>query len=481
VSRHPTDHQGPDRGRRDATAAPREPVADPRETAPDRRGTGAEREAPPSAERPSKGPTPASPVDALLTPPDPAGNGPGEPTQGLPVNLTALAGGRYVLGRQLGAGGMGIVRTAHDEVLHRAVAVKLLADNLAADPEARERFLREARAAARIHDPHVVTVYDVGDEAGRPYLVMELVDGPSFADILATEGKLDPHEVVEVAAQALAGIARAHDADLLHRDVKPGNLLRHPDGTVKVTDFGVVEAADAPGLTRTGFVIGTRSYLAPERRRGRPADRRTDLYALGATLVELLTGRSPAEDASAELPEEVPLALARLVGMLLAEDPDDRPATAEEALEVLAGGGASTAEETTRAIDDRATIDAERLAAGTTDEGPRLSGTARPASRDPGDNDTAGRTEVLPVEPEPVEPEPADAEPDGAPILPWRTVLIVGVALLAIAVILQLSTGDGADEGADDTAPGGVERVQDDPETTARNLAEWLRDRADEG
>jgi eukaryotic-like serine/threonine-protein kinase len=249
-------------------------------------------------------PTQASSVDDLLTPPDDAG---GEPTQGLPVHLHTLANGRYVLGRQLGAGGMGIVRAAHDELLHRDVAVKLLADNLAADPEARERFLREARAAARIHDPHVVAVHDVGDEAGRPYLVMELVDGPSLADVLATDGKLAPHEVVEVAAQALAGIASAHRADLLHRDVKPGNLLRHPDGTIKVTDFGVAEAADVPGLTRTGFVIGTRSYLAPERRRGLPADARTDLYALGATLVELLTGRPPSdEDPPYELPEGIP-------------------------------------------------------------------------------------------------------------------------------------------------------------------------------
>jgi hypothetical protein len=456
-----------------AAGAGRDTPRTPAETAPDRRETAAD---------PSERPTPA-PVDALLTPPGGGEGGAGEPTQGLPVHLTALADGRYVLGRQLGAGGMGVVRTAHDEVLHREVAVKLLADNLAADPEARERFLREARAAARIHDPHVVTVYDVGDESGRPYLVMELVDGPSFADVLATQGKLDPEEVVEVAAQALAGIARAHDADLLHRDVKPGNLLRHPDGTVKVTDFGVAEAADAPGLTRTGFVIGTRSYLAPERRRGRPADRRTDLYALGATLVELLTGRPPSEDEPVDLSDDVPLGLAQLVGALLAEDPDHRPATAEDALEILAGRGDHTAAQATEAIDGRAVVDAEALAAGSTDEQPAgaagsagFAGSASTASPDSASPARAERTETLPVE-----AAVADDEPSGSPVLPWRIVVLIGVALLALAVLLQLTTG--GDEGDDvpEDEGTGVERVEEDPETTARNLAEWLRDRAADG
>jgi hypothetical protein len=410
-----------------------------------------------------------SPVDALLTPPGSSRTG--EATQGLPVHLETLAGGRYVLRRQLGAGGMGIVRVAHDEVLHREVAVKLLADNLATDTEARERFLREARAAARIHDPHVVAVHDVGDEAGRPYLVMELVDGPSLADVLATEGKLDPHEVVEIAAQALAGIARAHDAGLLHRDVKPGNLLRHPDGTIKVTDFGVAEAADAPGLTRTGFVIGTRSYLAPERRRGASADARTDLYALGATLVELLTGRPPGDEPP-ELPDDTPTGLARLVRTLLAEDPDDRPADTQEALEILAGDGGTTAEQATRAIDD------EALAAATVAlEPPSAEAVSPPA---------ASTTEQLPVQRDAEEP----AARDGSS-LPWRALALVGLALVVLFVVLQLATGGGEEPG-EGTAPQEdaeaeadtgadlppVERVEDDAETTARNLADWLRERS---
>jgi eukaryotic-like serine/threonine-protein kinase len=427
---------------------------------------------PPAERAPSDEPTQAAPVEALLTPPDHLTGG-GEPTQGLPVNLTSLAQGRYVLGRQLGAGGMGIVRAAYDEVLHRDVAVKLLADNLAADAEARERFLREARAAARIHDPHVVAVHDVGDEAGRPFLVMELVDGPSLADVLATQGRLGPTETVEVAAQALAGLARAHEAGLLHRDVKPGNLLCHPDGTLKVTDFGVAEAADTPGLTRTGFVIGTRSYLAPERRRGRPADARTDLYALGATLVELLTGRPPVDDEPFELPDETPAGLTKLVGSLLAEDPDDRPVSAEDALGVLMGAGRTTAADAAAAI---------------------ATGSAMTTT-------ASEHTAVLPVEPSPA--VSADTPNDGdegpapmpepgvqdRPVIPWRTVLIIGIALLAIVLAFQLLAG--GEDAASGAAPAGdgqqqdgagdlpdvdpVERVDDDPEATARNLAEWIR------
>jgi hypothetical protein len=445
-------------------------------------------------QRPPTGaePTAPSPVRDLLTPPDLA-PGAGQPTPGLPVQLTTLADERYRLGRQLGAGGMGIVRAARDEVLQREVAVKLLADNLASDPEARERFLREARAAARIHDPHVVAVHDVGDESGRPYLVMELVDGPSLADVLATEGPLDFHEVVEVAAQALAGLARAHQAELLHRDIKPGNLLRDPEGTIKVTDFGVAEAADSTNLTRTGFVIGTRSYLAPERRRGQPADVRTDLYALGATLLELLTGRPPDDDAT-ELPDDLPVGLRRLVAGLLTEDPADRPGSAEEALDVLAGSGRATAEEAARAIDDDAVVPAESVA--------------------------AGRTQVLPVEPDPdADPGPPDPDPDrtaasdGArglppasdgrdgPERPWRVVVVAGLALLAVVLVVRLATG-GAGTPNEPTAPGTevedartdvtdgdgagadlapVERADGDDEATARNLADWLRERAPEG
>ncbi len=256
------------------------------------------------------------------------------------MSIDTLADRRYELAELLGSGGMGLVHRAHDTRLGRDVAIKLLADNLAQDADARERFSREARAAARLSHPHVVQVFDVGEEDGRPYLVMELVDGPSLATVLDVEGTLAAGEVITVAEQSLMAVGAAHDAGLLHRDLKPGNLMRAADGTVKVTDFGVAEVAEAPGLTRSGVVLGTLPYLAPERLTGAPATPRTDLYGLGATLLQLLTGQPPsATDGSpgtAAL-DTVPPPLAMLLHRCLAPDAANRPSSTGEALAILRG------------------------------------------------------------------------------------------------------------------------------------------------
>lgn len=380
------------------------------------------------------------------------GPGPGEanqPTRRLPTTAGTLGGGRYVLGPLLGSGGMGLVRRARDERLHRDVAVKLLADNLAADRDARERFLREARAAARISDPHVVVVHDVGEEDGRPYLVMELVAGPSLADVLVSDGPLPPGDVLDVARATLAGLARAHAAGVLHRDVKPGNLLRTPDGRIKVTDLGVAEAADVPSLTRTGFVVGTRPYLAPERRSGGPASVATDLWALGATLVELLTGEPPGDEPTLPaLPTGTPPELAALIARLLAAEPAARPADAVAAAAILATPAhhPSAAREHTAVLpaDDVDTIVVEGL----TD----------------GDHAQIGHRRSW--------------------SLPWRglrsarpAVAIAAVGLLAALTVWKLADGLGSDAAATAPldAPARVERVEGDPATTARNLADWLR------
>jgi eukaryotic-like serine/threonine-protein kinase len=380
----------------------------------------------------------------------------GPPTQPVPAGPETLAEGRYVLGDRLGVGGMGLVLQATDDLLHREVAVKLLADNLAADADARERFLREARSAARITDPHVVAVFDVGEEAGRPYLVMELVEGPSLADTLATDGPFAPEEVADVAADALAGLARAHDAGLLHRDLKPANLLRAPDGTVKVADFGVAEAADAPGLTRTGLVIGTRSYLAPERAAGQPATVRTDLFALGATLLELLTGRPPGGgDPLDDLRsvDGLPAGLSLLLDRTLTTDPQLRPASAEAALALLAG----------EVPTDTAPLGAHtRVLPADADEGP-------PSTPPPGAADPAATTMATPAT-EPVPAETTAGAPAGGFALPWRTVAGIALVLLLVALGFQLLAGDDAE-----IDPAGVERVED-PAETARNLGEWLRE-----
>lgn len=386
------------------------------------------------------------------------------PTQPLPSEPGTLADGRYRLHTRLGAGGMGLVVQATDTRLHREVAIKLLADNLAADETVRERFLREARAAASLSDPHVVQVHDVDEDDGRPYLVMELVEGPSLGDVLAAEGPRDAHEVTDVAADALAGISRAHEKGLLHRDIKPGNLLRTPTGVVKVTDFGVAHAGDSPQLTRTGMVIGTAPYLAPERRGGEPATVRTDLYALGATLYELLSGRPPeGERAMDELEAEVPGTLRHLIERLLAADPQQRPASAEHALALLAGE-VTPPERTASAP---ASTGSASAAAGAGADDPPSGGATAVAPDPAGPREGGSQTAVL---------DPGDeatTSPDArrAPV-PWGVVVAVAVGLLLVAVAFQ-----GLRDEDPEPAPTGVERT-DEPVETARNLAEWLRERA---
>ena len=203
--------------------------------------------------------------------------------------------GRYEVERTLGRGGMATVYLAHDTVLGRPVALKVLAEHLAGDESFRARFLREARLAARIAHPNVVQVYDAGgDEAGL-FIAMEYVDGESLAEELARRGRLSAGEVVDLGRQLAAALAAAHAAGLVHRDVKPPNVLRARDGTVKLGDFGIAHSHDSTALTAHGSVLGTAAYLAPEQARAEPVTGAADLYALGVVLYEALTGRWPHE------------------------------------------------------------------------------------------------------------------------------------------------------------------------------------------
>jgi serine/threonine-protein kinase len=186
---------------------------------------------------------------------------------------------------------MAVVQLAHDRELDRPVAIKLLADNLAGDPGFRLRFLREGQIAARLSHPNVVQVFDVGDEGGRPYIVMEYVEGETLAERLVRLGRLPPAEVVDLGLQVAAGLAHAHAAGLVHRDVNPRNLLLRRDGTVKIADFGIARPLDDSGLTQTGAVLGTMAYLAPEQARGLEVTTAVDCYALGAVLYEAVGGR----------------------------------------------------------------------------------------------------------------------------------------------------------------------------------------------
>ncbi|MGI8421086.1 MAG: serine/threonine-protein kinase [Gaiellaceae bacterium] len=201
-----------------------------------------------------------------------------------------LGNGRYRIEGPLGQGGMALVLRAHDEELHRPVAVKLLSDAFVDDPSLRGRFVREARLAARLGHPNVVAVFDAGEEDDQPYIVMELVEGRTAADL---ETPLTPSEVVALGVQACAGLAHAHAAGLVHRDIKPQNLLVRDDGTLKIADFGIAHATEATRLTEIGTILGTAAYLAPETLLGEEVGAPADVYGLGAVLYELLTGRPP--------------------------------------------------------------------------------------------------------------------------------------------------------------------------------------------
>jgi serine/threonine protein kinase len=260
--------------------------------------------------------------------------------------------GRYQTGERLGSGGMSNVYRATDLILERTVAVKVLAEHLSDDERFVARFRREALAVAKLIHPNIVQVYDTGVDEGRHYIVMECVDGRSGAQILQRSGPVGPEIAAEIGIQACAGLDYAHRRGIIHRDVKPGNLMivGGPVGggemTVKLTDFGIARAIEQTRITQVGSVVGTAAYLAPEQVRGEEATPATDVYALGVVLYQFLTGRLPYEGSSlAELAvrqqnekplppstynNEVPETLSGAVLRALEGDPNRRYASADE-------------------------------------------------------------------------------------------------------------------------------------------------------
>jgi eukaryotic-like serine/threonine-protein kinase len=379
---------------------------------------------------------------------------------------TRLLAGRYRLDRLLGEGGMASVWEAHDERLGRDVAIKVVRPD-ATDPAAVARFDREARVVAGLRHPGVVLVHDYGVDDGSPFLVMELLPGPSLARVVVDDAPLEVGRATAYVREAAGALASAHAAGVVHRDVKPGNLVLDAHGRVRVVDFGIarVERETDATLTAAGHVVGSAAYLAPEQAAGVPVDHRADLYSLGCVLVALLTGRPPfsgdspvavaAQHLHADPPDlavlrpDVPAHLARLAQDLLSKEPGRRPATAQEVVERL--GDVATADDATAvvptaaihrpAVDER--LDTRRVALGAAavvalvgllvaaaalgflpggdDPGAdaaRPAGTPPVVEEEPAaeptsepDPDAAAGAEPAPVEEEPVEEEPVEEEP----------------------------------------------------------------------
>src|SRR4051794_23282701 len=250
-------------------------------------------------------------------------------------------GGRDQLANRVAIGGMGEVWEATDLVIGRTVAIKILKDEYLGDPGFLERFRAEARHAALVNHEGIANVFDYGEEDGSAYLVMELVPGEALSTILEREHVLSTDKVLDIVAQTAAALQAAHAAGLVHRDIKPGNLLITPDGRVKITDFGIARIADQVPLTATGQVMGTVQYLSPEQASGHPASPTTDIYSLGIVAYEALAGRRPftgesqvaiamaqINETPPELPATVPQPVRNLVMACIAKSPSERPASA---------------------------------------------------------------------------------------------------------------------------------------------------------
>jgi eukaryotic-like serine/threonine-protein kinase len=402
--------------------------------------------------------------------------------------------GRYQLGDRLGSGGMSTVYKAVDRVLERTVAVKVLAEHLSDDDKFVARFRREALAVAKLIHPNIVQVYDTGVDDARHYIVMEYVEGRSGAQLLQSRGRLGPEAAVEIGVQSCAGLEYAHRQGIIHRDVKPGNLMviggpagrrgapptdaPTEDMTVKLTDFGIARAAEQTRLTQVGSVVGTAAYLAPEQARGEEATPAADVYALGVVIYQLLTGRLPWEGTSlAELAirrenerplppssydSEVPETLSTAVLRALESDPAHRYTTARELSSALRTGMTGTeppladTEAATHAMTGPPTDATRRMPTEPTTAPTRRAPAPRPAPR----------------------PRPRPAAP--APAAPRRStwsrirglvglLLVILILAAIIATIVLVTTNAGQNTG-----PG--ELIKDSIQDTVKAAEDFIRD-----
>jgi serine/threonine protein kinase len=394
------------------------------------------------------------------------------PTSGITL------GGRFELTERIAIGGMGEVWKARDQILGRVVAIKILKEEYSGDPAFLNRFRAEARHTALLNHEGIANVFDYGEEGGSAYLVMELVPGQPLSAVIEKEQVLSPDRTLSIVGQTATALAVAHRQGLVHRDVKPGNILVLPDGRVKITDFGIARLADQGPLTATGQVMGTAQYLAPEQATGQPATGSSDIYALGVIGYELLAGRRPfsgesqiaialaqVNDAPPPLPESIPRPVRALIGSMLAKDPADRPRDAESlaravgairagdirAAEIAVPGmlafasGGDTATAAVPRQDTQATtaVPAPVTSALPTVAAPAAAGIA--ASRDWSEEDVDT--------PEPAPDYRRDTENRRSPwLIPLIVLLLLALAAIAFLVLQPLLAGDDVDPAPSETS-----------------------------
>ena len=384
--------------------------------------------------------------------------------------------GHYDIVAELGRGGMGVVYKGHETSLNRYVAIKVLADALAHDESVKERFLREARSMASLNDPHIIQIYFIGEDDGQTYFVMEFVDGESLGSVLKREGKLTPEQSAKIIHQTAQGLATAHDKGVIHRDIKPGNLMLTSRGMVKIADFGIALSTQdfSKKLTSTGEFVGTPGYLSPEVCQGKPVDQRSDIFSLGIVLFECLAGRMPFTDESplglmlevvkAQIPDvcslnkDVDAELSRILTKMVAKEPADRYQSCQELVAdlqrhpLVAKGGAVTLQTkmspaAATVIGGKTPVSGQR-ALPSTSPTPQPLPVSRPTSPSSAQPVPGGHQSVL----------QAQAAANKSPALP-----------LAIAAILLLGIGGGA-YAMRDRIPM-LQQLIGAPQNTASNVA----------
>ncbi len=358
--------------------------------------------------------------------------------------------GHYDIVAELGRGGMGVVYKGHESSLNRYVAIKVLADSLANDESVKERFLREARSMAALNDPHIIQIYFIGEDAGQTYFVMEFVDGESLGSMLKRERSLPVDSAAKIIYQTGLGLASAHDHGVVHRDIKPGNLMIGSRGNLKIADFGIALSNQdiSKKLTSTGEFVGTPGYLSPEVCLGKPVDQRSDIFSLGVVLFEMLAGRMPFTDASplglmlevvkADIPDvrelnaNVAPLIATVLTKMIAKDPADRYQSCHELTAALLqypavaqGGPINVKPQISPAA---ATMVGQRMPTPAPASGPITGPAPLGAAKA-----TARSASTQPVEAPPAAAQPTAKSRRPVNVVPWAiaALLLVGVASAA--------------------------------------------------